>query len=54
MSEFTPPHPYLTRIAHGDGADGTFYPGLILQPFIPRQTLMFLDFIGIDERKTTL
>ena len=44
----------MTGISDCDGADGAFYPCLIFQPTIPRQSLVLLELIGINQRKSAL
>ena len=44
----------MTGISDCDGADGAFYPCLIFQPTIPRQSLVLLELIGIKTVKDTM
>ena len=44
----------VVGIPYGDGTDWSLYPCLILQPRIPRQPGVILQFIRIDQREAAL
>ena len=45
---------HFAGIAYGDSAYRSLYPRLVFKSFVPGQTGILLQFIGVDERKTAL
>ena len=54
MQELAIGEVHFAGIAYADGTHGSLYPRLVLEPFVPGQTGILLQLIGIDERKTAL